>query len=219
MAHNSNRGGAYTVMRVRLDGSVPPVEWVREAGQSTATAWSPDGRYVLAATNVPGNGIDVRVFPSDDPTKITPLLTGPSNDYGSTFSPDGRWIAFVSDRSGRLEVYAVRFHGEQSPPMVSGQPIQITPDGGGLLNNGWRRDGKEIVFGSANGQIMAVSVDSHSESLSMGRPVALFGLPIDRSAVAVTPAADRFLVSERPYTAGQTIHVLTNWRERLSQRK
>jgi hypothetical protein len=99
------------------------------------------------------------------------------------------------------------------------QPIQITSDGGGLLENGWRRDGKEILFGSADGQIMAVAVDPRSESLSVGRPVALFRPPIDRSAVAVAPNADRFLVSERPYTAAQTIHVLTHWRERLNQHR
>ena len=118
MLHTGNEAGMRTLMRVRLDGSTPPIELMRdETGQSTPSAWSPDGKHVLFWKTGPGSGADLLVFPIDDPKKITPLLTGPGNDGPvATFSPDGRWIAFASDRSGRNEVYVVRFHGERSPP-------------------------------------------------------------------------------------------------------
>jgi len=209
-----------TMMRVRLDGSVPPAELMREAGQPLAVGWSPDRRYVLFLKDVPGSGTDLLMFPADDPKKITPLLTGPANEgAGTAFSPDGRWLAFNSDRSGRDEIYVVRFRGDQSPPALGGQPLQISADGGGVLAGGWRRDGKEIVFRSLDAQIMAVPIEVRGEALSAGRPVTLFRLPFNQSGAAMTPNADRFLVSEYPHAPGQTIHVLTNWHQRLNQGK
>jgi hypothetical protein len=167
--------------------------------------------------NVAGSGEDIMVVPADDPKQIAPLLTGPGNEAEGVFSPDGRWIAFMSDRSGRSEIYVVRFNGDKSPPALGGPPMQITSDGGVILPGGWRRDGKEIVFRSLNNQVMAVPVDARNDSVSVGRPVTLFRPTLDQGALAMTPAADRFVVVEYPYAAGQTIHMLTNWRERLDR--
>ena len=215
--YTGSEQGLNTMVRLRLDGSASPIELMREAGQPTATAWSPDRRYVLFVRNVPGSGTDILMFPADDPKKISPLLTGPANEGLTTFSPDGRWIAFTSDRSGRDEIYVVRFRGDQSPPALGGQPLQISSNGGTVFAGGWRRDGQEIVFRSLDGQVVSVAVNARGESVSAAQPVALFRLPFNQSAVTMTPNGDRFLVSEYPYAAGQTIHVLTNWHERLNR--
>ena len=217
MAYTGSDAGASTLMRVRLDGSVPPTELARERHQFAAVAWSPDRRHLLLTRSVPGSGEDMMLVAADDPKMITPLLTGPANEPWASFSPDGRWIAFNSDRSGRYEIYVVRFRGDQSPPALGGQPRQITSDGGLLLEGGWRRDGREIVFQSVDARVMAVPVDTRGETINAGEPVALFRLPANQSMVAVTRDADRFVVSEYPFAAGQTIHVLTNWRARLAQ--
>jgi len=217
MLYSGSDRGESTLMRVRLDGSVPPMELMRVASQMAPLATSPDRRYVLFLKNTPGSGDDIMLFPSDDPKKITPLVTGPANEGpNAAFSPDGRWLAFVSDRSGRPEVYVARFRGDQMPPVLAGEPIQITADGGVVLPRGWRPDGKEIVFTSLDGQMMAVPIEVHGETASAGRPVTLFRLPFNQSNVAMSPNGDRFLVSEYPYAAGQTIHVLTNWQYRLA---
>jgi eukaryotic-like serine/threonine-protein kinase len=206
--------GQSTMIRVRVDGSAPPVEVMRGAGQPIALAWSPDRRYMLFLKDVPGSGSDILLFPADDPKKVTPLVTGPANDGpGAAFSPDGRWLAFSSDRSGRDETYVARFRGDQSPPVLVGQSFQISSDGGLVFR--WRRDEKEILLLSPDAQVMAVPIEVHGESVTAGRPAKLFRLPSNQSGVAATPNADRFLVSEYPYAAGQTIHVLTNWHQRL----
>jgi hypothetical protein len=64
--------------------------------------------------------------------------------------------------------------------------------------------------------MMAVPIEVRGETVSAGRPVMLFRLPFNQSTAAMSPNADRFLVSEYPYAAGQTIHVLTNWQYRLA---
>jgi hypothetical protein len=95
--------------------------------------------------------------------------------------------------------------------------MQITSEGAVLVNGGWRRDGKEIVFRTLNHQVMAVSVEARNDSLTVGRPVTLFQSPLDQDDMAMTPTGDRFVVLEYPYVAGQTIHVLSNWRERINK--
>ena len=148
-----------------------------------------------------------------------PLLTGPGNKGPSAvFSPDGRWIAFISDRSGSVETYIARFRGELSPPAISGQPVQITTNGGQILSRGWRRDGKEILVATGDG-VVAIPIDARGESVSAGKPVPLFRPAASASEVIATANADRFLVVEYPYADGQTIHVLTNWHARLAQTK
>jgi len=86
-----------------------------------------------------------------------------------------------------------------------------------LSTPGWRQDGKEILFDATDGQVMAVAIDARGESVSAGQPVPLFRPPASARGTASTPNADRFLVTEYPYADGQTIRVLTNWRERLSE--
>ena len=117
MLHTGNEAGQRTMMRVRLDGSTPPVELMRDAaGQGTPSAWSPDRKHVLFWKTGPGSGVDIMVFPIDDPRKITPLLIGPENEGPSAvFSPDARWIALAPTDPAATK-YVVRFHGERSPP-------------------------------------------------------------------------------------------------------
>ena len=152
------------------------------------------------------------MFPTDDPKQITTLLTGPANERAQTFSPDGRWIAFNSNRSGRTEAY-LRFRGDQTPPALGGHPLQISTGGGRVL--AWRRDGKELLLMTFDDQIAAVTVDARGDSISAGQPTALFRLPPYHGDVSVAPDAERFLIQEFPYRAGQTIRVLTNWHERI----
>jgi Tol biopolymer transport system component len=216
MIHMSADKGQNALMRSALDGSAAPVELMRGTSQIAARAWSPDGHHLLVQNEVPGSGTDLFVMSPDNPRNVTPLVTGPGNDGDSAaFSPDGRWIVFTSQRTGRWEVYVARFRGDQSPPSLGGRPIQISANGGAVLDRGWRRDGKEILFRSQDGQVVAAAVEVRGESISASQPVALFRLPANQSSVTMTPNGDRFVVSEYPYAAGQTIHVLTNWQERI----
>jgi serine/threonine protein kinase len=212
LVHRSNDQGLATLMRAGLDGS-PPIELVRDKGPVMPAAWSPDRRHFLFSTAMPGLGAETLVLPTDHPKQITTLLTGPANEVAQTFSPDGRWIAFNSNRSGRLEAYVVRFRGDQSPPALSGHPLQISTGGGGVL--AWRRDGKELLLRTFDEQLAAVTVDARGDSISAGQPTPLFRLPENHGSVSVAPDGDRFLIQEYPYQSGQTIRVLTNWHERI----
>ena len=137
----------------------------------------------------------------------------------SQVSPDSKWVAFVSDRSGRLEVYL--------RPFPSGERIwQISTHGG--VTPRWRRDGRELYYVTAydQGTLMAVSTDTTGQTPVLGAPRALFGI---RTAIAphstetqtyhtydVSPDGQRFLILRPVSMLGTTspsagISVVLNW--------
>src|SRR5205085_673890 len=102
----------------------------------------------------------------------------PASEYSPKFSPDGRWLAYESDTSGRNEVYV------QPYPKVERLPVS-TSGGNGPV---WRRDGKELYFmGTDAGvpKMMAVSVTPEGASLRLGKPAPLFDLRVPGSAGAI----------------------------------
>ncbi|HMF00639.1 MAG TPA: hypothetical protein VKK06_12200 [Terriglobia bacterium] len=86
------------------------------------------------------------------------------------FSPDGRWIAFNADDSGRFEIYVIAFP-------VPGRPIQVSTNGG--VQPRWRRDGKEMFYLALDGKMMSLEVRSSSTSpIEFGSQKALFETPL-----------------------------------------
>ena len=126
------------------------------------------------------------------------------------FSPDGRWIAYVSDESGRAEVYARPFPGP-------GQKWQISSEGGSQVL--WARNG-ELFYRSGN-KMMAVEVKTQP-AFSAGSPRLLFDGQyswfVHRHNYDVTPDGQRFLMLKSADPAATQINVVLNWFEDLKQR-
>ena len=102
----------------------------------------------------------------DDEHKPRPFLRTPFNETDGRFSPDGRWIAYVSDESGRFEVYVRSF-------VESGEAVRHQISTAGGLSPRWRRDGRELFFVASDQKMMAVPVRTGA-SFEAGAPVALF---------------------------------------------
>ena len=135
---------------------------------------------------------DIWVLPLTGERKPYPYLQSEFNETHSQFSPDGRFVAYVSDESGRAEVYV------QSFPATGGK-WQISTGGGDQPQ--WRRDGKELFYLAPDKKIMAVPITT-GDSLEPGSPVALFttsvpltGLSGDRNHYIVAGDGQRFLVN------------------------
>ncbi len=146
-------------------------------------AWSPDGSK-LAYTVQTGFLHDIWILTMGDPPVTTPFLSRPASEHSPAFSPDGRWLAYVSDESGRYEVYL--------QPYPTGERLAVSTGGG----NGpvWRRDGKALFYQGLDAgvsKMMAVAVTPDGASLSLGRPTALF----DQSVSGVSGAAERYAQS------------------------
>jgi dipeptidyl aminopeptidase/acylaminoacyl peptidase len=179
-------------------------------------AWSPDGTQ-LAYTVQTGSQHDIWILTPGGSPATAPLLNGPAREHSPVFSPDGRWLAYVSDESGRYEVYVQRY--------PRGERLSVSVDGG--VSPVWRRDGGELFFAGNPGKMYVVSVTRDGASLRLGRPVALFDLhtttssgdPVtyavgSNSGVEYDVMPDgRFVMVRQPdQSTTREIVLLRNWR-------
>jgi Tol biopolymer transport system component len=176
-------------------------------------SWSPDGKFLLY-TKTGGYGLWALPLTPDQPggaLKPLPVVTTPSVNFLPQFSPDGRWVAYVSNESGRFEVYATPF-----PPGAGGKR-QISNAGGSLPR--WRQDGKEIFFSALDGRLMAAEITLKGGALEIGEIHALFLIPSSVNApfgparsYDVTADGQRFLI---PVAANEKsaepLTLIQNW--------
>jgi serine/threonine-protein kinase len=143
----------------------------------------------------------------------SPFVPSRFNETAPAFSPDGRWLAYVSDESGRLEVYVRPFPGpgEKYPISVGGGSEPV-----------WDRRGRELYFRSGD-QMLVVAVNTQP-TFSAGRPRLLFTGPYVRSAgrtnYDISPGGESFVMLDSGQESGAAtqVNVLLNWFEELKQR-
>jgi len=180
--------------------------------------WSPDGHWMVVRTTLPSR--DLFAFQPGVDTSLTPVVTSPQFDErAATLSPDGRWIAYESDETGRDEIYVRPF-----PRAESGGRWQISSAGGDEPL--WSHSDREIFYRAASGEMMAVPVTT-TPAFTPGTPHALFPAgkyahgpsyraydvsPDDRRFLMLSPASDSV-------TATPTrLVVVENWLEELRLR-
>ncbi|MGH9389484.1 MAG: TolB family protein, partial [Vicinamibacteria bacterium] len=149
------------LLRRSADGATPAVDL--DARGFKATSWSPDGKTLLLHSYRPTND-NVLALSMTGSGEPEPLLATPSDEFAATLSPDGRWLAYMSDESGRFEAYVRPF------PDVDGGKWLISTDGGVFPR--WTRGGRELVYRSGT-KLMAVSV-SPGAAFAPGRPEVLW---------------------------------------------
>jgi len=100
-------------------------------------SWSPDGRYVFFMVQNNATRQDVYSIDLNGDKKLTPVIQSPANEAGAVLSPNGKWLAYRSDESGRYEVYVTAFPGPAGKWQVS--------NGGGVFPS-WSADGKQLYY-------------------------------------------------------------------------
>ncbi len=203
----SKRGeSTYGLYRQRVDGrSAAELIWA-----SPTPLWpdpqsvTPDAKTVTFNTKGQGTGDDIWVLSLEAGHAARPIVQSAANEWAGRVSPDGRWLAFNSDESGRVDVYVQPFPGPGSKRLVS-------RDGG--FNPIWSRDGRELFYRDGD-RVLAVDVETTSE-FAVGNPVVLFagryrdtGRDFD-----VSPDGTRFVMmrAETPRTTARMNVVLDWW--------
>lgn len=169
--------------------------------------WLPDGAVVYDDQS-PETNNDLMVMPPEGKGEPRVLLRTPFNELGPEPSPDGRWVAYLSDETGRAEVY-VRSSG--------GSPEQWQISTGGGEQPRWRGDGKELFFTTPDGKLMATPIETHP-AFRPGTPKVLFTLPEPPNRLLplfedVTPDGNRFLLNLPTESAASVgFRVVLHWR-------
>jgi hypothetical protein len=185
--------------------------------------WSRDGRFLLYTQQHPGTNADLWVLQlATDGTSSGTARPFANTEFGEgqgQFSPDTRWIAYVSDESGRSEIYVQPF---PTPPN-GGSKTPVSRDGG--TQPRWRRDGKELFYLSLDGKPMAADVTG-GPILRVGAPKSLFQLPAHvfrfQADLGVfrwdtTPDGKRFLI-DTATTSSDPLTVVLNWTSELKKK-
>jgi Tol biopolymer transport system component len=185
------------------------------------SSWSADGRFLLYTAVDPKTKGDLWVLPLEGEKKPFPFLRSEFNEGDGRFSPDGRWVAYMSDESGRYEIYVRPF----DPDSPNG-----TPPGGGkwlISNNGgghprWRGDGRELYYMTLDGQLMAVEI-STSPVFQAGAPKLLFRTAVGATATLTSFAWDltadgkRFVFPSPSASAQGPFTAVLNWQAGLKK--
>jgi Tol biopolymer transport system component len=173
--------------------------------------WSRDGKYLLYVQDNPGKPFDVWALSTEGEAKATPIVQTPAGEWHPQFSPNGRFIAFTSDESGRTEVYIQNFPDATTRHKVSTR-------GGGYPR--WSTKGNELFFRSLDGQLMAVPVQFNGISPALGEARPVMRL-IEPPALLTYPydiASDGRILALVP-TSGAAAHisltVLMDWQAAL----
>jgi Tol biopolymer transport system component len=175
---------------------------------------SPDGRFLLYATTPTTGARELWVLPLEGDKKPVPFARGTSTNSDGQFSPDGRLVAYVSDESGRDEIY-VRTFSQDSVGVNSGDEGKWTISTAGGTEPRWSADGKTLYYISADSHVMAVQITAN-QPFRAGLPKALFrtpgmlGRPL-RQLWSVTPDGKRFLFLAITGQVPAPFNVLLNW--------
>ena len=231
VAFTSDRNGRLEVFWQAADGSGSaerlltidePVSGIVPYG------WSPDGATLLVQASFVETGIDAGMVSIEGPGTWEPLVQTAAHEPAPTISPDGRWLAYTSNETGRFEIYVQRF-----PELEDRRQISL----GGGFRSSWSADGRELIYlGGPNGipeTVMRVPLDideGSPPSLLVGTPERLFDWRYFSTAGArkqhdLSPDGQRFLViadeDEDEASAGTVqagINVVLHWAEELKTR-
>ena len=223
VAFGSNRSGTMDLYEKSVSGSEPERLLMASDKLKIATDWSRDGKFLLVQQAGPANGWDIWVLPLTGAKRAFPLLDSRFNELHGVLSPDGRWLAYVSDETGTSQVYVKEFSGDPSEGRNASAPrVKQSVSAAGGSHPRWRSDGEELFFLSGDRKLVAVPVKA-GRTFTTGVPAPLFPVPIgDPYSAAplfdVSSDGKRFVVmapSKEPSPALVTL--ILNWTRALKE--
>jgi eukaryotic-like serine/threonine-protein kinase len=201
----SNRGGFSDLYRKRVDTATAEERILASELRKDPTDWSPDGASILFTQfTAPGN-TDIWLFPLEPQgARAQPIVEGAAAEQNGRFSPDGGFIAYDSNETGRREIF-VRSLRDMRRWQVS--------TGGGTAPQ-WRADGRELYFVASGAHVTVAEVRRAPDGLTFGIPHTLFDVPIVawlRNGMAVSPDGQRFLITVDESGPPSPLTVVLNW--------
>jgi len=210
-AWNTATSQALDLYEVPANGSGTPTQVVTAPYDQYEGQWTPDARLLAVRQSVPETGRDIWVMAPDSATAPREFLRTRFNERCIALSPDGHWLAYVSDESGTDEVYVRGFPGPAGKWQIST---------GGGSEPAWSPDGRELFYRNAT-HLVAVAVHTGT-TFSAGASKQLFldhyGRNPDHSDYAVHPSGQWFAM-RRSDASGRELVLVVNWFQELKTRE
>jgi Tol biopolymer transport system component len=181
------------------------------------TDWSRDGSALVLRRLDPATREDIWILRVAGDRKPAPFLRTKSNEQDGRLSPDGRWIAYRSDESGRFEVYVAPFP-------TGGARVSVSTDGAGEFRGSqntlvWTSDGRELIFLGGDGVTVMAAPFHAAATFEAGTPRALFKLPAGTVGGIPSPDGSRYLACVTvPGTVDSTPRAILGWTAELSKK-
>lgn len=205
IAYNSDRNGRANLYRKPSDGSGAEELLLTDEQTAVPNDWSRDGKYLLYSRG-PASSQEIWALPLEGERKpwLVVPRTASSFTYLGQISPDGRWIAYVSNESGASEVYVVAFRGGQGK-------WQVSTNGG--TQPKWSRDGKELYYAKGTSRtVFAVPVKEANGALQFGAPQSLVtNAATQQFFYDVSPDSKKILLNVASQQVSQSVTVVTNF--------
>jgi len=206
LAYTWQRTGDARMYWQPADGSGLPEEL---AQADSVGSWSPDGKTLAFVRSDPSTQLDLWVLPVEGERTARPLLQERSNQRSPEISPDGRWMAYVSEESGRAEVYVRELPG-------LGQKTQVSANGG--VAPRWSRDGRELFYVEGQGKLMVSQIRTRP-TLTVSKAAIAFE---DREGRYLKLGYDvapdgRFLLVDENENWPRQLNLVQNWLEEVKR--
>ena len=207
----STRNGVTSIYQKLSNAASPEEPLVSSAELKFNPQWAPDGQSIIYSQLNPKTNVDLYLLSLSGEKKSTSWLQTNFIEAQPRLSPNGRWIAYISNETEQFEVYVDSFP-------VSGAKVAISIGGGSQPQ--WRADGRELYYYAADRKLVAVEVNGDGPTFKVGEARSLFEIrvaSIDQSFpgngyYTVTHDGKRFLVSSLPEAPQrQQINVIVNW--------
>jgi Tol biopolymer transport system component len=207
---STKRGGPPNLVRKNLDTGAEEFLLPFSPSLQEVEDVTRDGRTLLFSQRGQGGQYDLWTLPLTGGGAATPYLNSPADETSARFSPDGRFVAYVSNDSGRREVHVASFPAGGVSARVS--------SGGGRVPR-WSADGRELFYISGDGAVTAVPIRT-MPALQVGRPVALFtaGTPQRWAGFDVAPDGGFLAIVLDIGIGEQPLSVVLNWKPETSGR-
>jgi Tol biopolymer transport system component len=201
------RAGLRNLFWKNADGTGDEERLTTGENSQIPTSWSRDGKWLAFYDVSPTTNIDIWMLRLDGARKQQPFIQTPFIEHSAKFSPDGRWLAYLSNESGRAEVYVQPFPGP-------GGKWKISTEGGSAPC--WARNGRELFY-SYQSKMMAVDIRT-GPTFTAGKPRLLFEGQFT-AFEDVSPDAHRFLMIQavEPEQPAAQINIVLNWFEELKR--
>ena len=180
--------------------------WGSDVPFKGPVAWSPDGSRIVLVQLDRDTAQNIYVLDASGKTAPAPFAIGPARDPLAAVSPDGRWLAYPSDESGRFQLYV------QSFP-AAGRKVQVSERG--ATTAWWSRDSRRLTYVSDDLRSLWRVPMTAGATMAGGTPKQIAALPPDIMFVAMMPDETRFLALSPERTGGGSITIVQNWRAAL----